>query len=1194
MKTLVRSIIAFLLVLSMLVAPLSACTMNSGNGGKATKDDTTDESSPDTTTPQITTKPGDSVDGPGTTTPTVTEPDLDEPVPQGKGRIVIVNGTLENSVSVTDYEIGATFTATAKTPSNGYRFSHWEDSEGNRVGTSATISRTVTESETYKAYYEVCFGNNRGTAVMTDLETEWRQGGTDGKMTAWTDETDRTRISFKTPYRLQAGETMKVYLPQVECLINPGACPDKDVAAGDCTLAVGFVTVTKKAGSATGDVTKDYTVASGKWTDKFTATKETYVVVQIKWYQHGSEAFLLNDPYAKQIEIVIEDATATAPATPIGTYWQSELNSDVAKIQAVRASTQNSLSEFFFLSDVHWGNNAQVSPALINYLSAQLEETHVLLGGDVVNAYHSASAKAVEEIESFYRALEGYTKTGEDLKIFSTVGGHDRNHSISGASTQSTLDEQTVYELFLERVESFGTTVANNPNQSCFDDTESKVRYIQFYMADGTNSTYTDAALDWAEDRIMELESDWTVVLLSHGYRKYNSGTKQLELPAKNVEYKDRILAIKAAAEAEIACWLVGGAHVDYTEILTCAANDETLRLIAFGSDSFRNSNNEKHHGMKNLAMSEKNATEQSFGFVQIDPILKKITVTRFGSGEDAIYTYGTNTVKISVTNGMLPCGESVGEYPIGDRVTITAKIPPKGYRFTHWEDAQGENVGDTQTLTVTVAQAAQYKAYYEVYFNEDGAPKTIAASTTADWRQGGLSGQWAWTATTDTTRVSFKNAYLLRAGERLTVTVPDVVCCVTPGDCPKLEGVGDCIIRPAIVELSKNEGSATGDITQDYTVVKGYWKDSFTAEKDTYLTVVIKWDKHGDKPFLLDNDYHKQIKVTVTPVTEGGHALGYYWVDELEDAIDKIEANREAHGALSEFIFLTDIHWFGNTSTQYSPALVNYLSKKTDTSFMVFGGDIIHGTPSKNGAIAEITRVYEALEGYTKTGENLRIMSTLGNHDRNYLTDHTDHTLNEQEAYDLYTKRMEGWGVTVEGNSNVSYYDDSQNKVRYIQFFFSSSSIELPEDQYIDSAMAWAEEKIKDLAEDWTVILFTHGFLPSTGGGYSELDKRVANNVLRIKAEADAELACWIVGHNHLDSQVVLEGNDGTRLRVISCAVDGYPKDEHLNSTQEQCFSFMQVDTANKKIYLTRIGRGNDRVIDYSDSIVGTFNPNS
>ena len=555
-----------------------------------------------------------------------------------------------------------------------------------------------------------------------------------------------------------------------------------------------------------------------------------------------------------------------------------------------------------------------------------------------------------------------------------------------------------------------------------------------------------------------------------------------------------------------------------------------------------------------------------------------------------------TGTIKISVTNGTLDNGKSEGKYEVGDEITLTAANPAKGYRFTHWENAKGETVGTEKTLTATVSATESYKAYYEVFFGSAG--EQILSDLDNDWMQGAFDGDFkSFTGPSNLTRVAFKEPYLLRAGETMSVKLPTVQCCVNPGDCPKLDGTGDCTLITAFVTMKKNPNSNTGDITKDYSIVKGHWAGTMTPTEDTYVMVMIKWSKHGGEQFLLTSDYMKQVKIMISkPATStDGVPVGGYWTEELEDSVTKIEANREAIGeGVSEFFYLTDSHWIGNA--QYSPALVNYLAEKLNARHMVFGGDLIHKyNPNKEKAInLEVNSFYNALTSYTKAGESLRIMTTLGNHDRNYASNNTNRALrfSEKEAYELYMKRMEGWGVTVEDDPNVSYYDDTANKVRYIQFFFTDSRFNMPEDSNVDRAMAWAEEQIKALDADWTVVLFTHGFYTGEKGSdleFTEKTKEVANRMLTLQKEAAAEIAAWIVGHNHQDRNEVLMSEDGnTKLRVISCSSDGYLS--QANTAKEQSFSFFQLDTVNKKLYMTRIGAGDDAVFTYGQDIEGTL----
>lgn len=828
----------FLLIFPMLLVSLNACN--------ATPNPTTESSSVNSSVPD--------------TSASDTTQDVPEPPQPGSDtdtdvRITVINGSPDNSVTEADYPIGESFSLTAAKPVNGYRFSHWEDSSGNLLGESETLVLTATKSEQYKAYYEVFLDTDRGNAIMTDSEQDWRQGAVNGALNSWTEESDQSRISFRTPYLLRAGDTMTIYLPTVVCCQTPGACPKLD-GAGNCSLNSAFILLKKNESSNTGDITKDYTIVQGKWGTSYTAKEDTCIVIMVKWDKHGSEPFLLNGDYAKQILVTVSSPSDAQAGTPIGPHWKNELEDGIAKIQATRDNASDSLSEFFYLSDVHWLNNAQFSPALINYLAKKLDEEHIVFGGDVIEYHNKDKNAAIEkEIRAFYHAMNGYTKMGESLKIFTTIGNHDRNRADAENIPAIHIDEKTVYDLYIKQVEEFGVTRENDPNCSYFDDTENKVRYLQFYLVDNKYGVYTDslteAALNWAEERIMELSADWTVVLFTHGYWRYNSDKNSLDLFEKNIHYKERILQIKAAAAAEIACWIVGHVHVDHTEELTSDQTNETLRIIAFNSDSYRNSRDYKYNNTPNTQMKANTVTEQSFNFIQIDTVQKKIYVTRFGAGTDAVYSYGSDqdsdSVCVSAVNGTINGNQSSGYYAIGNMITLEAADAPAGYAFSHWENSAGETVGAEKRLRVAVTGEETYKAYYRVAFANP--PQNVLSSTTSDWRQGAVNGSFtAWTAEADRSRISFRTPYLLKAGEVMTVTLPRVVFCLNPGDCPdaNVPAEQDCILRAAFITLKRNGGTLTGDITKDYTIVKGTWTNTFEATEDTYVIVMIKWDKHG------------------------------------------------------------------------------------------------------------------------------------------------------------------------------------------------------------------------------------------------------------------------------------------------------------------------------------------------------------
>ncbi|MBQ7347635.1 MAG: metallophosphoesterase [Clostridia bacterium] len=533
----------------------------------------------------------------------------------------------------------------------------------------------------------------------------------------------------------------------------------------------------------------------------------------------------------------------------------------------------------------------------------------------------------------------------------------------------------------------------------------------------------------------------------------------------------------------------------------------------------------------------------------------------------------GSSTgVVIRVLNGTV--GEGYNEYNCltGESVTLKAKETPVYQRFSHWKNSKGENLGTTATLDVTVQENETYIAVFETKFS---TPEDQLYKFTQDmWQQGGANGTFTEFKVgdeADTTRVCLKEPYFLEKGATIDVILP------------KDGAVGYIFCTP-------KENSNTGDFFKDYKIGDTMWRlgqtiSSFTltAEEDTYIMFVAR-HKEGTLSFSVSDV--ADMTFTVTPA-EDAHALGRYWDAEVEDTIDKIEANRNTIGSgISEFFYLTDTHWTANSGC--SPALINYLAEQLDIPYVVFGGDIIEQyNPIKQSAIDD-----EILSFYNAFNAELNIFSTLGNHDRNFSSGCTDWSLriSQQEAYDLYQKRSESFAVMTEGDPDHGYYDDTVNKVRYVQFYLSDSRWGMPEDSYVDAALNWAEEKIMELDEDWTVVLFTHAYWYGSAGGYTEKNKAISERVLSIKANADADLAIWITGHIHSDKEEILTSSDGkTSLRLISLNADSYIRSNTANSFKmtlgtvtESSFTCFQIDVANKKIYITRVGAGGDLVYSY------------
>ena len=558
--------------------------------------------------------------------------------------------------------------------------------------------------------------------------------------------------------------------------------------------------------------------------------------------------------------------------------------------------------------------------------------------------------------------------------------------------------------------------------------------------------------------------------------------------------------------------------------------------------------------------------------------------------------------VMVSVVNGVFSNGQSTFNAPIGEELIITAKKPTNGYAFSHWEDENGNVVSQSVKLAVTPTEDGipYYKAYYDVHFAEgDDSGQLIMTDLAKDWQQGGTNGDFTEFASYNH-RVSFAKPFFMAKDSSISVSLPDVSC--PEQGIAGCRGNDSCGLTAALLVLTRNEGSNTGNLFTDYTIVKKSWNNggfSYTATEDFYVMVTVKHESpHGSYPFSMSSPAMQDVVVSYDAPGTSGKPIGAHWNAELEDGISKIEAIRaQAGGSISEFFWLTDTHWFGNA--QFSPALITYLSKELDEDFVVFGGDVItkYNDVKLNAIEKEVKAFFYAFEGFTKYGEeNLKIMTTLGNHDRNRSSKCPDiHRLGftEEESYKLYYERMEKWGVTVEGDANRSYYDDTENKVRYIQFFFAGSRHGMLEDRlYVDGALNWAEEHIRELDEDWTVVLFTHGFFCDSKGASNEItakDVEVAERILTIQKEAKAEIALWVVGHVHTERNEILATDDKqTTLRIVSTYADAntYVSGMKGGTVNEQSFLFFQVDKAHKTVYGTRFGFGDDLVLPYGDDL--------
>lgn len=338
------------------------------------------------------------------------------------------------------------------------------------------------------------------------------------------------------------------------------------------------------------------------------------------------------------------------------------------------------------------------------------------------------------------------------------------------------------------------------------------------------------------------------------------------------------------------------------------------------------------------------------------------------------------------------------------------------------------------------------------------------------------------------------------------------------------------------------------------------------------------------------------------------------YWNDELDRSVASVVAKERANGSMAKFIFLTDSHWKSNAKR--SPALISELSKRLSIPYTVFGGDAItshHDT--QESAIAELQDFYSQFDG--------KVLSTTGNHDWNTENNYNALSyLSESQLFDLIYQKQTSFAV-IENNGKCAYLDDPRNKIRYISFYFDTR---LDIEPYVSW---WVDNRIQELPEGWTVMLFSHAYYKASRLGAVESNipgaKDYANHLLELQNTVKADVAAWMVGHCHRDlsSFLTYQNNktDGTptiteepaeittgdavdedsssedeqqtqndsTLLIVSTNCDTYKQSSPwggytmvAGTNTEQAFEIVQIDTRQHKLYLTRVGAGVDRTFQY------------
>lgn len=351
---------------------------------------------------------------------------------------------------------------------------------------------------------------------------------------------------------------------------------------------------------------------------------------------------------------------------------------------------------------------------------------------------------------------------------------------------------------------------------------------------------------------------------------------------------------------------------------------------------------------------------------------------------------------------------------------------------------------------------------------------------------------------------------------------------------------------------------------THTFTATEQYFAFNCTMSQ-----VIRMYVKYNDIPVAIQN----YIANYISEYAAGRKRFPDYWDTAVQSAVETIKTNLLSLTSGDAFVFVTDQHWQSNA--KYSSPIIDYISSQTGIYNVFVGGDIVNNkNASKLGAMTEMLTYLASFQN-----PNLRLFSTIGNHDRNSVAQ-TDQSLwlSLAEQYNSLIKPEEKW-LDTDGTPLCNVYNNDSQKIRYIQFFFTLDS------GYREDVAALLTAAMQSAPTGWTIVLMSHAYWD--GANPSQGAESYANLIRGLLDDLDAEAPLWIVGHTHADRTALITSTGGKTMRIMSTTTDSVGQNPSSPSmtagtTTEQAFDVYCIDTTAKIINTVRIGAGENRTFTY------------
>lgn len=384
-----------------------------------------------------------------------------------------------------------------------------------------------------------------------------------------------------------------------------------------------------------------------------------------------------------------------------------------------------------------------------------------------------------------------------------------------------------------------------------------------------------------------------------------------------------------------------------------------------------------------------------------------------------------------------------------------------------------------------------------------------------------------------------------------------------------------------------------------------------------------------GESP-IKGIDYFTATDITeLKQYFETGQLVPTYWEEPITIAEEKVK-QLHSNGGIDavSFVAIADPHCLSvmdknNTHKAY-PLNLGVVSKRLmsdlNIPYLAVLGDLSADCGGNSIPFPTDKNIKSYFEHIVNPVGAEKVLSVLGNHDGTTLLPdadgkygNNDKTISKTQRFDWFMRPFNDDHNRVWGGMEYFYVDVPQNKVRFIilscnnlDYTVDSDYIPTPNvyrnPTYDYKQLVWLAEHALNLpnkGEDWATVILTH--YPSNGDSIADtpINSDILFNILtsfKNKATCNitmdgeeytfdyadnmSDLCGIFAGHTHTDS---IDYSKGLSVVTVPAAGGSANFDCWTPSTdKETSFDIITINKKERKIYLTRLGVGNDRTVTY------------